>query len=199
MKRMLILISGNPGSGKSTLTERLAQEFGLKKIFASGIMKQIKEEEKVDIEKASKGTGFWESEAGRKLVKERQKNFYYDMELDKRLLQIAKKEKRAIFDSRMMAWLYKGKDAFRVWIDASPEVRARRIAKRDGKDPKQVAKAMEERLMADAKIYKKLYNVDIRNDRSPFDLVLKTDNLNEDDVFEIVSTAVKKFFKIRGK
>ncbi|MEM4598926.1 MAG: cytidylate kinase family protein [Candidatus Diapherotrites archaeon] len=198
MKKLFILISGTPGSGKSTLTERLAEEFKLKKVFASGIMKQIKEEEAIDIEKASKGTGFWESDEGKKLVKERQKNFYYDIELDKRLLSIAKKEKRAIFDSRMMAWLYKGKDAFRIWIDASPPIRASRIAKRDRKKISEVVEAMEKRLKADAKIYKKLYNVDIINDRSPFDLVIKTDNLNADDVFEIAATAVRKFFKIKS-
>ncbi|MCX8189837.1 MAG: cytidylate kinase family protein [Candidatus Diapherotrites archaeon] len=196
MKKLFILISGTPGSGKSTLTERLAEEFKLKRIFASGIMKQIKEEANIDIEKASKGTGFWESDAGKKLVKERQKNFYYDIELDKRLLSIAEKENRAIFDSRMMAWLYKGKDAFRIWVDASPNVRAKRIAKRDRKKICEVAKAMEKRLKTDAKIYKKLYNVDIISDRSPFDLVIKTDNLDADDVFEIAATAIRRFFKI---
>lgn len=196
MKKMLILISGSPGAGKSTLTERLAKEFGLKRIFASGIMKQIKENERLDLEKAEKGTGFWESEEGQKLVKERQKNFYYDLELDKRLLEIAEKERRAIFDSRMMAWLYKGKDAFRIWVDASEDVRAQRIAKRDNKNAAEIKDAMHKRLLADAKIYKKLYNVDIMKDRSPFDLVLKTDNLSEDDVFEIVSLAVRRFFKI---
>ena len=43
MKKMLILLSGTPGSGKSTLAEKLAEEFNLKRIFASGIMRQIKD------------------------------------------------------------------------------------------------------------------------------------------------------------
>ncbi|MCD6246834.1 MAG: cytidylate kinase family protein [Candidatus Diapherotrites archaeon] len=196
MKKMLILLSGTPGSGKSTLAEKLAEEFNLKRIFASGIMRQIKEEAKLDIEKAEKGTGFWESELGKKLTEERLKDSYYDLELDKRLLEIAEKEERAIFDSRMMAWLYKGKHAFRIWLDASEDVRAERIAKRDRLAVEEVKKAMRERFEADARIYEKLYKVDIRNDRSPFDLVLKTDNLNEQEVFEIVSLIIRRFFDV---
>jgi len=199
MGKIFVLLSGTPGSGKSTLTERLAKEFGLKRIFASGIMKQIKEASKLDLEKAEKGSGFWEGEEGQKLVKERQKNFYYDLELDKKLLEIAKTEEKAIFDSRMMAWLYKGDGAFRIWLDASEDVRAQRIAKRDNKDVEEIKDAMRKRFLSDAKIYKKLYKVDIINDRSPFDLVLKTDNLDEDAVFEIVALAIRKFFKIKQK
>ncbi|MCD6478259.1 MAG: cytidylate kinase family protein [Candidatus Diapherotrites archaeon] len=195
--KMLVLISGAPGAGKSTLTEKLAEAFKLKRIFASGIMRQIKEEAKLDIEKAEKGMGFWESEQGKKLTEERLKDSYYDLELDKRLLEIAEKETKAIFDSRMMAWLYKGSGAFRIWLDASEDVRALRIAKRDNLDVEEVKKTMRERFEADARIYKNLYNVDIMKDRSPFDLVLKTDKLNEQEVFEIVSLAIKRFFKLK--
>lgn len=193
--KMLVLISGTPGSGKSVLTERLSEKFGLKKIFAGSIMRQIKEEE-INIEKAEKGQGYWESESGIKLSNERLKNNYYDKELDRRLLELAEKEERAIFDSRMMAWLFKGK-AFRIWVDASEETRAERIAKRDSLSVKEVRNAMKNRLEADAKIYQKLYQVDILKDRQPFDLVLKTDNLNEEQVFEIVSLAVKNFFEVK--
>lgn len=194
--KMLVLISGTPGAGKSTLTEKLAEEFGLKRIFASGIMRQIKEEAKLDVERAQKGNGFWESEQGKQLTMERLKDSYYDLELDRRLLEIAEKEEKAIFDSRMMAWLYKGKDAFRIWLDASEQTRAERIAKRDNISIEEAKKAIQERFDADAKIYKKLYNVDIKSDRSPFDLVLKTDRYNEEEVFEIVKLALKRFFKL---
>lgn len=194
--KMLVLISGTPGAGKSTLTEKLAEEFGLKRIFASGIMRQIKEEAKLDVERAQKGNGFWESEQGKQLTMERLKDSYYDLELDRRLLEIAEKEEKAIFDSRMMAWLYKGKDAFRIWLDASEQTRAERIAKRDNISVEEAKKAIQERFDADAKIYKKLYNVDIKSDRLPFDLVLKTDRYNEEEVFEIVKLALKRFFKL---
>ncbi len=194
--RILVFISGMPGSGKSTLAERIAREFQLKPVFASHILKKLLNNEPIVPEKTEKGQGFWESQAGLEACEKRAKDVSYDIKLDKILLELAHNEEKAVFDSRMLPWLYKGGDAFKVWIDASLETRAVRVAKRDGIPIKEALKKLDERFSYDVEIYRKVYNVDIANDRSPFDLVLKTDLLDAESVFEIVALAIRRFFKI---
>lgn len=190
---MIVIVSGLPGSGKSTLVEKIAEEFNLKAIFASGILKQIRKKEEADFKKAEKGYGFWETEKGRAFTKERLSELEYDRKLDKELLRIAKDEKNVVFDSRTMPWLYKG-EAFKIWLKASQGVRAKRIAERDNKEKEEVLKTMKARYETDKKIYKKLYDFDLGIDFSPFNLVIDSDDLSIEEVFNIARLAIKKYF-----
>lgn len=194
---MIIIVCGLPGSGKSTLAEKLAKKYKLKTIFASSILKELKEKpiDKIRVEKTSMGSGWWESKEGMKYTKQRMWDMSLDKALDTKLLEIIAKEDNLIIDSRTMPWLAKKKGLIKIWIDASEEIRAKRIAGRDKKDWKGIMKQMHERLETDKKIYKKLYGFRFGPDKKVFDIILNTDKLDEVQVFEAVNEKIQKIIK----
>ena len=181
---MIVIVSGNAGSGKSVLVERLAKKFKLRKVFASSILKGISEGRNFNFKKlkTKKGEGFFESKKGTQLSKARLSNFSLDKELDKALLKILKEHDNLIVDSRLMPWLYK-KPSVKIWISASMKTRARRTAHRDKISVYKAMKALKERSAVDRKIYKKLYKINYEKDLKPFDLILKTDKLTKKQTF----------------
>ncbi|PIU21544.1 MAG: hypothetical protein COT15_01705 [Candidatus Diapherotrites archaeon CG08_land_8_20_14_0_20_34_12] len=191
---MILIICGLPGAGKSTLVEKLAEKHKLKTVFASSILKDLKDKnaETIDVTKTKKGEGWWESPAGKKYNQERLKNLQMDKQLDGKLLEIIGKKDNLIIDSRTMPWLAKKKGLVKIWIDASPSIRAKRVAERDDKDWKLLLIQMKERLETDKKIYKKLYGIEFGKDFKPFDVVLNTDKLDKQEVFEEVDKKIQR-------
>lgn len=89
-----------------------------------------------------------------------------------------------------MPWLLKR--GFKIWLEASPRKRAERVAQRDGisvKEALKILKIKEEKTKA---IYKKLYGFSLGEDFSPFHLILDTDNLTAEEVFQALSMVLDK-------
>ena len=190
---MLIIVSGFAGSGKSTLSEALGKEFGLKVVHASHLLKELqkKKPEELDIENTQAGTGFWESKEGQSFLEKRQKDSSMDRALDKKLLEIAKKG-NVVLDSWTMPWLCK--DGFKIWLNTSAKERAKRVANRDGLPEKEVLAKILERDKKTAQIYEKLYGFKIGKDFSPFQLLINADKLKEKQVFEIAAGKIRESF-----
>ncbi|OFV87345.1 MAG: hypothetical protein A3J75_00600 [Acidobacteria bacterium RBG_16_68_9] len=68
-----------------------------------------------------------------------------------------------------------GLDALTVWLTASDEVRARRVAQREGRDWRAVLRINQDRHGSDAKRYREIYGFDLA-DRTIYDVVLNTDD-----------------------
>ena len=73
-----------------------------------------------------------------------------------------------------------------MWLEASPQVRAKRVVTRDSISVKEALKALTEKDERTRQIYKSLYGFDLGHDLTPFNLVLVTDELDSDDVFYAV-------------
>ena len=192
---MQIIVSGLPGSGKSSLVESLAEEFNLKKIFASGILQELtqKKIQEIRTEESKKGQGFWESKSGQKVIQDRLKDGKMDRALDKKLLEILDEVDNVIVDSRTMPWL--SKKGIKIWVKASEKIRAERIGKRDGKSGQEVLKGMRARYHADQKIYKKLYSFNLGKDFEPFHLVIDNEHLDKKGTASVAIAFVKNFQK----
>lgn len=188
-KDRVIIVSGFAGSGKSTLAQKLAERFGMKCVHASGILRELLEKHVDDItDGAGKNTGWWESEEGREFLENRTKDWKFDRMLDKKLLEIIE-QGNVVLDSWTMPWL--SKKGFKIWLDTSVEIRAKRVSGRNKKSIEEVEESLRERDEKTAKIYKELYGFELGKDRSPFDLVLKTDSMKKHEVVEKAVEALK--------
>jgi len=183
---MLITVSGFAGSGKSSLADSLGKSLNLEVIHASALLKEMWVSGIKDLEHESikKVNGWWESEEAKKIMENRKTDHSYDLALDEKLKKIAEKG-NIILDSWTMPYLYKGK-AFRVWLSASAEVRAKRVSKRDNLEYEKVLAKIKERDSQTKSLYETLYNFSMGDNLEVFNLVIDTDNVSQEKVFEKV-------------
>ena len=179
-KHVIICISGMTGSGKSTVAKRLAEKYELKYFSGGNALRALAKEEGY----ASEARGWWETSEGLNFLKQRMDDPLFDKKIDKKLLELAA-EGNVVLDSWTVPWLLK--DGFKVWLEASPQVRSKRVVTRDSMSVKEALKALTEKDERTRQIYKNLYGFDLGNDLTPFNLVLATDDLNPDEVFYAVS------------
>ena len=178
-KNVVICISGMTGSGKSTVAKRLAAKYGLDYFSGGNALRVLAQEEGY----TSEVTGWWESAEGLNFLKQRMGDPAFDKKIDEKLLELAKKG-NVVLDSWTMPWLLN--EGFKVWLEASPKVRAKRVVTRDSISIEEAINALNEKDARTRQIYKSLYGFDLGHDLSPFNLVLATDDLEPDDIFHAV-------------
>ena len=182
-KKTVICISGMAGTGKSTLTKKLAEKFGLKCYSGGDALKELAATEGYDVARR----GWWESTEGLTFLNERLKDPKFDKAVDAKLLEYAQ-QGNVLLDSWTMPWLLK--DGFKIWLLASLDKRAARVAVRDKISVEEAFKVLEEKEGRTKAIYKELYGFSLGEDLSPFDLVLDTDNLTAQEVFEVLCRVI---------
>jgi len=186
-QKTVICVCGMAGCGKSTLAKKLAKKYGLKYFSGGDALKALA----IEIGYKPGGVGWWETEEGKKFLQERMGNPEFDKKVDEKLLEWAKRG-NVVLDSWTMPWLLK--DGFKVWLEVSPEERAKRIAKRDSISPEMALKALREKDEKTKTIYKKLYGFNLGEDLSPFDLVLDTNQLKADEVFRVLCMTMERLY-----
>jgi CMP/dCMP kinase len=179
----VICISGMAGTGKSTLSKKLAEKYGLKYYSGGDALKALAKAEGYN----PSLEGWWESPEGLKFLNERIRDPKFDKAVDDKLLEYAR-QGNVLLDSWTMPWLLKG--GFKIWLSASIEKRAARVAVRDKISVKEAFKVLEEKEGRTKAIYKSLYGFVLDEDFAPFDLVLDTDNLNAKEVFEVLCKVI---------
>jgi len=178
-KKVIICISGMTGSGKSTVAKRLAEKYGLGYFSGGNALKTLAKEEGYD----SEARGWWESTEGLSFLQQRMGNPIFDKKIDEKLLEL-EAEGNVVLDCWTIPWLLD--EGFKVWLEGSPEVRAKRVVSRDLISNEEALKALTEKDARTRQIYKKLYGFNLGQDLTPFNLVLSTDGLDPDDVFYAV-------------
>jgi CMP/dCMP kinase len=189
MKNRVVIISGFAGSGKTTLARAISEEFRLRYVSASEILRELARELG-----ATEGDSkdWWETEKGMEFVKKRGEDMSFDKELDDRLLSLIGREQSIVVDSKTMGNL--SKVGFRIWLGASSENRANRVAGRDNVSSKEVSMKLNDRDEVDKGIYKKLYDFNLGEDFDNFDLILDTDSFGIEDIKEKVIDKIKNYF-----
>ena len=178
-KKLVICISGMTGSGKSTVAKKLAAKYGLDYFSGGNALRTLAREEGYD----SDMRGWWETAEGLRFLQQRMGDPAFDRRIDEKLLELAE-QGNVVLDSWTMPWLLK--EGFKIWLEASPQVRAKRVVNRDNISIEEAVKALKEKDERTRQIYNGLYGFDLGHDLSPFNLVLATDELDPDEVFHAV-------------
>ncbi len=183
-RRVVICISGMAGTGKSTVAKKLAKEFCLKYYSGGDALKALASDEGYDASKP----GWWESSLGLDFLRQRQGNPKFDEAVDRKLLEYAE-QGNVLLDSWTMPWLVK--DGFKIWLLASLEKRAERVAERDSLSVQEALEVLKEKEERTRAIYEKLYGFSLGEDFKPFDMILDTEKLCADEVFQILCRVIK--------
>ncbi|MGC8644770.1 MAG: (d)CMP kinase [Thermoplasmata archaeon] len=184
---MRITISGPPGSGKTTVAEKVSSRLSMELVVGGKIFREWAERMEVSL-----------SEFG-SMAEEQDR---IDRSMDDYLLTILREKEDVIVESRLAGWLcyLNAIPAFKVFIDASEEARIARIIGsldlRPGEKSDDVRAATRERERSEAERYRKYYGIDY-GDTSIYDLVVDSTEKNADEVAEVIVAAVGVWEKSR--
>lgn len=173
---MRITISGPPGSGKTTACSKLSEILGLEAVVFGKMFRELAAEKNLSLGQ---------------LGELAEKDPSIDKMIDSRILDIARANENIILESRLSAYMCARNNipAFKIYIDASPEVRMSRIGVREGETVEEACAKTLDRQRSEAKRYKMYYDIDIE-DKSVYDLVINTDELDPDQVVKKILDAV---------
>jgi cytidylate kinase len=115
-----------------------------------------------------------------------------DVELDTRLAARAAKGD-VVIESRLAGWVahVDGLAAVTAWVDCAPEVRARRVAGREGISVEQALAENTARQKVERHRYRALYGIDIE-DVSIYDLVLDSGVMAPEEVAGAIVDAARR-------
>lgn len=171
LNNIKIAISGKSGCGNTTVSKMVADRLNLK--FINYTFRTMAEE---------RGISFDEL---RQLAEE---STSIDMELDKKQVHLAA-EGNCVLGSRLAIWMIDDAD-LKVYLKASPDVRAGRIASRENGILEEKIAETEDRDQKDGARYKKTYAID--TDKYDFaDLIINTDIHTVEEEVDIILKAVE--------
>jgi predicted cytidylate kinase len=167
---VVITVGGPPGSGTSTVCRLLKDVKGFDYVYAGQIFRDMARERGMSL-----------SEFGNLCEREPE----IDMDLDERMLDIARSSSDIILEGRMTGPLCKRKDiaAYKIYIDAEPALRAARVLERDRGDIDEVIFAMKERERSENRRYMEYYGID-PSDPEHYDLTIDSSELTPEEVLE---------------
>lgn len=189
---VVICIAGLTACGKSTVARRLAEKYNLKYVSGGTTLKGIA----LKVGLADTERGWWETPEGMRFLRQREEDPSFDKQVDDQLLSFAK-QGNVVLDSWTMPWL--SEKGFKIWLEVSAQERARRLTRRDGISVKQAEMMIREKDGKTKQIYERLYGFKLGEDYSPFDVVLDSELLTSDEVFETLSLIINRLVLKRGR
>jgi len=162
----------------------LAKEFGLKIFNGGDILKKLAGEKGY----VTAGKDWWDGEEAKKFMIERQRNPFFDKEVDRNLMEIAETG-NAVITSYTLPWLTE--NPIKFWLRGSQNNRAKRMANRDKINFLDAKKIVQLRDDDNKKIYRKLYDINFGDDLTVFDLSLNTDLLSLKSLIELSKNMIR--------
>ncbi|HXF82204.1 MAG TPA: AAA family ATPase [bacterium] len=152
---MIIAIAGPIGVGKSTVARGLADRLGYRYISGGEVFRELARERGISVTEVNK-------------LAERDPAL--DRELDRRQRELARGG-NCVVESRLAGWMT---DAdLKIWLRAPLDVRAARVARREGQPVAAARADLVERERSEWARYKAAYGIDIE-DLSPYHLIIDT-------------------------
>jgi len=150
-----LTIGGLPGTGTTTVAKLLREELGIRYVYTGDIFREMARERKMEV-----------AEFG-DYVREHPE---IDRELDRRQVELAR-ESDIIIEGRLAGYMahHHGVEAYKIWLHATPEIRAERVAGRESKTTERVLAENTRREDGERLRYMEIYDYDIR-DTSFYDI-----------------------------
>jgi cytidylate kinase len=171
---MRITISGLPGSGTTTVAKLLSTELSMELISAGEMFRQIANEKKLQLEQFSKLA---------------ENNDDFDRQIDEKQGEEAMKRGNVIVEGRLSGFFVSDAD-LKIWLKAPVEVRARRIAAREGIAYEEALSSMKNREQSENTRYERYYGINL-DDLSIYDLVIDSSMWSERDIVEMIKMGVE--------
>jgi len=177
---MIISITGNLGSGKSTIAKMLAKETGFHRISVGDFMSEVAEEMNMSL---------------LELQKYSENNKEVDEKLDNKQRHLKDSKENIILDSRL-GWFFVP-NSYKIYLNVDLDEATKRIFNEDREDEKEnsdLEKTKENikfRKQSELKRYKKYYDIDNFDSPENYDLVIDTTNLTTKEIIEKI---IKKLF-----
>jgi cytidylate kinase len=168
-----IAVSGKSGCGTTTVSRLVADALELR--FVNFTFRSLAQEKGVDLKKILELAASDDS---------------WDKEVDSRQVELAREKGGCVLGSRLAIWMLPEAD-IKVFLTASPEIRAKRIQAREGGSLKHIAEFTADRDRQDSERYRRIYNID-NNDFSFADLVIDTDDISPVEIAEQIITGLNK-------
>lgn len=198
---MKITISGTPGAGDTTTTEKLAEKLGYKEISIGEIQKKI-----------AKKQGKTPEELWEKQEKNPEELKKFNQKLDKKQKKIAEKQNNIIINGKLSAHHIPNAD-LKIFLDADIEERAKRALMRKKQGRKEFAETIDKgkkykqpkkeklrekiqeikkRQNKETQHWEKLYGFNYIKDKDSYDLIIDTTNKKPNKVVKIIEKQIKK-------
>lgn len=171
-REVRIAISGKSGCGNTTVSKILSEKLGCKMVNYT--FRTLADEQGLEF---------------KELCSMAEKDTKWDYLVDEKQVEMAM-ESSSVLGSRLATWMLKEAD-LKVFLTASPEIRAERIFRREGGSLEEIITYTEGRDLRDSARYKKLYGID--NSNYGFcDLIINTDNFEPENIVNIILAAIDK-------
>lgn len=184
-KKRIITITGETGSGVSTVTHKLADSLEYRRFSAGGLFRSIARQRDMTVEQLNDYA---------------KRNNVIDREIDTLIRQLGEGSE-IVLDARLgYYWIH---DSFRVYLQVDPDIAAHRIFSdiEDGKRYEQGASTVNQTIISlqrqaesTQKRYMREYGVDITNTK-PFDLIISSDDKTPEEIVEIIKKRYRAWTK----
>lgn len=165
-KEIRIAVSGSSGCGNTTVSRLLAEKLDI--AFINYTFRTLSQERGIPLEE---------------IIEKAKTDDSWDRLVDTRQVELARSAS-CVLGSRLAVWMLAEAD-LKVFLTASPEVRARRILNREGGDLDEIGAFTRLRDSEDTRRYRELYGID-NTDFRFVDLVIDTEHYLPEDIVSII-------------